>query len=458
MSGYKTISYLPGWAQDNLDDTTNKINTTSQAYAYVPLIYRAVKLRANALASVSVSVYRGDTEIEWPFQVKWSRFISMTSAAKSWCGAAYWVKRDNPYNPKNIEWLNPFTMKAPVMQPDGSLQFRQEINGAQFGPWQEQEIIYLKDFINPTDDIGPGVSPVQVAMTEAGLLRYLSRFASKFFESGAMPLTIIGIDGSMDADEVKRVEGFFKKQVSGISNAWRVLAMRMRGTMKPEVITPKMSDMAMGDVYDQAVKNIAFAFGIPESMLRNDANRASAEENRLSYWQDTVRPDGNGVEADLNEQLFNPMGLEIVLNWEQLDVFQEDESNRAGSLESLVNAGVPLLPAMEILGYDLTDEQMVAITSKPEPVPEPVIQQPVIDEPATQPDDNKALRNELRAWERFTINSITGKSKPGRVFQSDIIPLGLYGAIEGSLEDVRDVKRVRSIFTNVLDEFNLGMA
>jgi SPP1 gp7 family putative phage head morphogenesis protein len=79
-----------------------------------------------------------------------------------------------------------------------------------------------------------------------------------------------------------------------------------------------------------------------------------------------VIPDGQIIEQSWNDQIFYPLDLEFEFQPDQLDIMQEDEADRATSLGALTNAGIPLILAMEILGYDLTDEQWAALNAAEE--------------------------------------------------------------------------------------------
>jgi hypothetical protein len=48
-NSYKAIVSVPGWAEMLEEGGKNNITTTALAYAYVPLIYRAVRIRCDAL-------------------------------------------------------------------------------------------------------------------------------------------------------------------------------------------------------------------------------------------------------------------------------------------------------------------------------------------------------------------------------------------------------------------------
>lgn len=66
-SGYlKSTVAIPGWAQEMIDHPEGTGNTTD-AFTKVPQLYRAVMLRANALACVPFVVRKGEKLVSWPF-------------------------------------------------------------------------------------------------------------------------------------------------------------------------------------------------------------------------------------------------------------------------------------------------------------------------------------------------------------------------------------------------------
>jgi hypothetical protein len=79
----------------------------------------------------------------------------------------------------------------------------------------------------------------------------------------------------------------------------------------------------------------------------------TAREHHQSFYQETVIPEAILIRDALNAQVFAPQGLELALDWQELDIFQEDESQRSDALLRLTQAQLPLPLAMEILGFDL---------------------------------------------------------------------------------------------------------
>ncbi len=58
------------------------------------------------------------------------------------------------------------------------------------------------------------------------------------------------------------------------------------------------------------------------------------ESDERKFYENTVVPQARFIESALNEQLFTPLGYRWRFRPETLDVFQEDESQRAQALAS----------------------------------------------------------------------------------------------------------------------------
>jgi hypothetical protein len=234
----------------------------------------------------------------------------------------------------------------------GAITFEQYVDGRRYGPWGEDEVLYLNDF-NPTDDKGPAICAADVALGDAGVAYYLTRFASQFFENGAMPITTVSIAGLEDQNEKKRIQEFFRRALTGLAQAFRVLALgadvKIQSTQSP------LKDLATPDLKEQARKDVALAFEIPVTLLDDDANYATAKEHKRSFYDETVLPAGGLIVEELNEQWLNPLGLTLKLVPEEMELYQEDEAARAGALKSYTDAGFPLALAAEILGIELPE-------------------------------------------------------------------------------------------------------
>ena len=177
-------------------------------------------------------------------------------------------------------------------------------------------------------------------------------------------------------------------------------------------------------------------------MLEDAANYATAKEHRLSFYQETVAPAGDIIMEYVNEQLFKPRGMTAHFDFESLDIYQEDEANRASSLQALINAGLPLRLAMEILGYELTEEQEAELEeSEAEPAPAPVIAPQ-----AEQLPDEEPMQEELAKWQRKALKAYKAGKSPAVKFESDIIPDEMHAEIEAALATAQDEDAIKAAF------------
>lgn len=436
MDKYKTMVTMPaGWSE--LFGSPDRVSDVLKAYAYVPIIYHAINLRADTLASVRFDLYdENDKVVEWPFETSQADLIHDLEMALVVKGAGYIEPaKNNSGFVRDLKWVNPMFMSLEYA--DGSYTFKQTENAK--GNWvnipsqKQYELLYFR-LPDLRDDVNPGTSATDVALTSAGLLQYSARFASRFFENGAMPLTILSVPTNITDPERDRTENWFKRQIQGISNAWKVLAVR--GETKAQTLMPDIDKMTMPELRKEARKDVSYAFGIPLSMLEEDAAyAASAGVHRKSFYQDTIRPRGQWIETRFNKQLFNltrinGKRLHAEFAFDEMDVFQEDESVRAGSLLNLVAAGFDLITAADVLGYDLTDDQLARLESlnNTEPM-------------QTQADVQKAK------WMRKALKSLE-KSKGASVsFESEDIPSDEHARIAGLLSIAKTPVEVRSAFT-----------
>ena len=351
----KATIAIPGWAQEMIDHPEGVGNTT-QAYGKVPQMYRAVALRANALACVPFIVHKGEKLVSWPFPQTLSKLLGEMEASLMVAGGAYALKLQ-PASGGNrtvgLQFLTPSSMTVKYDARTRKTEYRQRIGNMEYGPWDSERMLFMREFSFVTE-VGNGLAPAQVALPAANLRIAMQDFASGFFSSGAQPMTLLTIAGNPAPTEIDRTERFFKRSMQGVRNAWRVLAMRSEVTVQP--ITPAINTMAMPEMHETTTREIAAAFGIPLSLLTSDsANYATAQSDMRLFYENTIKARLMMYEAALNEQVLGAMGLHIRFTPEALSIYQEDEAERSGALLNLVNAGIPLSNAMLILGYAVED-------------------------------------------------------------------------------------------------------
>ena len=350
----KTVISIPAWAQQMADGDTLG-GSALQAYQRAPQLYRAVQMRANSLAAVPFTIHdtRGNA-VEWPFPQHLSRLMFEMEASLCISGAAFALKLEPAAGGQRVvglQVLAPETVRVKLVE--GRTIFEQQLRGRLYGPWELSRMLYIREF-SFSDEVGHGLAPARVALSASNLRISMQEFATGFFASGAQPLTLLTMNGNPPPMEVERTERFFKRKMTGLVNAWRVLALKTDVTVQP--ITPHINTMAMPELQETTTREIAAAFGIPLSLLTSDsANFATAQSDTRLYYENTIKPRLTLFEDAINQQLLAALNMKLHFTPEMLSVYQEDEAERSGSLLNLVNAGMPLADAMSTLGYVMAD-------------------------------------------------------------------------------------------------------
>ena len=347
---------------------SGRIATASDAYEVVPMLYRAVNLRCDAISTVPYTLTRRGEAVEWPWRQSPAELIKDTERSLLLTGGAYWYKVIKGRTMTGFVVLNPTTMTvgfeptmATLEDPYSGALFTQTQLGRLYGPWTINDIVYFRE-PSYRDDILPGLAPAQVALQSSQLGHYLERFTSAFFEGGAQPVMVMNLPESMDDAEFARFRGEFSTRISGVANAFRSLFVRSP-ELKVQKVTPDINTMMLPELQERVITSVAMTLGVPRTMLEaSAANYATADSDRQSFWRETIVPRLGLYEQILNNQLLGPIGYEIRFNPEMLDVMQADEADRADSLLKLTQAGLDLPNAMRILGYDGVDDMFLTPT------------------------------------------------------------------------------------------------
>jgi len=448
----KSVTQIPYWFSE-LMGSTDKVTDTASAYTYVPLIFRAVTLIANSVASVPVKFYKAnakkDIETEWPFREGFSNLIWKATASMCLTGSAFWERVQNDYGkPQNVYYRNPYSITVEYKPQQQAILFTQNVTGTnltgtQWVNYPERnlyQMVYFADF-DPANDVTNGVGNAEVALTNAQLLRYMDRFAAKFFEGGAMPVTFLGMDINTPDTEVKRVERIVKNMISSIANAFNVVGIRA-GAITTQQLTPPIKDLAMTELYQQALSNVALAFGIPKTMLQDAANYATAKEHRKGFYDETIIPKANRLRDVINTQLLTDVGARLDFDFGSLPIYQEDEEKRAQVFKLYVEAGLHVLNAAELSGIELTDEQLLRQQEQPTQPTQPALPQEQEDDPMQE----DPMQEDLKRWQRKATKRLKDGKGASCDFESDYIPAWMIADIKAELADSNTVDEVVDVF------------
>jgi HK97 family phage portal protein len=439
------------WGQHDDDEAL----TEHAAYQAVSWVRRCVELRCNALSAIPVKYYRGKgtTERTWEYADLMPHLLWMTEAAAQIYGASYWLRLRNPFGfEKGYRWLLPSTITPKYDAMKGLTHFERRVNGEA----QQLEVADIVYVWAPKLDgeIGPGKGWVSGILTESGIATYMNKFASEFFQRGAMPGTLLSVEGNPSRDELDRLEQWWRRMLQGVKRAWETVAVK--ATVKPVVIGYPTKDLAMPQLLQAVRQQICVAAGVPQTMLEDAANFATASEHHQAFYSETVVPSATIIQATLNRQIFEPAGLRMVLDWQSLDIFQEDEAERAAALAQMTTAGVPLDLAMEMLGMELPNEMTYDdLRKRLEEDKEKGRAQALEIAGAQRPSEGeqppsaeqRGQREELRRWQRKALKALREGKGAAVDFDTDVLGLEDQATIRERLSAATSEEEVKGAFT-----------
>ncbi len=369
----KALNALPGYDAS----VSAGVTSVGDAYAAASYGYRCIHLRANSISQIPYQVTGSGSgqaalrKLGWDYEHVLPRLLWLTEAALCLYGAAYWFRERNLVRTMGYRWLAPQTISPVYDREQGITGYKRRLDVGRrqaFGESLNREdtldrgvpvIGAVPDFTlddvvafyfpDPETELGPGRSPTHVALEAIGLLKYVNEYASGFFKRGAIPAVLLSVKGPATETDLKKLEAWWKRLAQGVRQAWATVAVRADVT--PVIIGQPVSALAMPDLSVSARGQIAVAYGVPETLLEDAANYATAKTHRKSFYVETVIPEALLIQGLLNEQVFSPAGLRFDFMPEQMQIMQEEEAERSLALGQLVSAGIPLLVAMNILGF-----------------------------------------------------------------------------------------------------------
>ena len=367
----------------------------------VPWLYRGINVIAEAVVNLPRNCEPLDDAgviIDYPTLLNELVGDYLLAGAMFAC-----MEENQARNKRTMRRFHPKTIKLITDPQNGLVGFERNLRDNSPAFYDITEIAYSW-IPSRTSEIAIGDAPAKAAIRASGLLNSIDEHAVKYFEAGAINPTIAKIADfqSYPEAEQERTKSILDRLFGrGVDSAHRVAPV---GTnIEFETIGSPMSDLAVPELTNAKREDISTALGIPQSLLFSNAtNFATAQQDNRHFYEKTIIPLARKIETMFNHY-FMQYGIDdaLTFNEQQLEVFQTDEAMRSGSLVNLVNVGMPLTVAMEVLGYDLTEDQWQALGKAPDPMEaeEDVIIQEAEDDHAEDMEDEDAGLIELEDME-----------------------------------------------------------
>lgn len=416
--------------------------STRRAKTRVPVLFRAIDIRAKAVAGMPFRLDRAGQDITdddetQPLIKQLRSLLYLTEASLCCYNAAYWELGTNQFGFN----LTPFWLATPTITPD--IDWAEGLRGfwrtgRQGGYLKPKQVCYF--WGSSTDiEIGPDpmMAPVAVTLGAAGLLHYLDRFATGFFQRGGTKITLLSIDGNPPPKEIEKLDAWWKRMVYGVKSAFGSVVVR--AGIKPQVIGSNVNETSAPQLTKLAREDVAIGMGVPLSLLFSNALAGgTVDAERLNFYDFTVVPECEQIiDGPINEMYLDRLGLKLIFTPEKLEVYQRSELSKAQALGQLV--GQPLmtvdegrerleLPPMADVAPPTATEQTP--TTPPTPPDDahpadPAAEPPVATDEASSvllPGTFDALRAaEMGQWERKALKRLKRGGQAACDFQSDWI-------------------------------------
>lgn len=325
-------------------------------YTLVPFIRRAVRIRANAIAGVPVTLQKGSRDIS-----KRPEFAALMDniAALIWktefalCLSqygAYWKRSVNAVglNP-TPEWLLPHVC-WPYITAENGLEYIRYVR-----PWGvpgagRVDLLSLDEVVHfwyPSLERAnwPGSPPGVTALAAASALANRDAFVASYFKRGAIKGVLLSVPSTTRQDERDKLRDWWRQIFAGIANAWRSIVIS--ADVKPVIIGEGLKDTESEALTQQYRQDVAAAFEVPETkLLANAANYATARQDNISFHVETVFPELDLILTAINKQwLRDAYDAELVSHPEQTEAMQDAQVQQATAITELV--GKPILTVDE---------------------------------------------------------------------------------------------------------------
>ena len=270
------------------------------------IVYRSVRMVAEAAASVPLLLYEGDQEItEHPLLDLIARPNPVSSAPdllESWYG--FLLVSGNAYleavavggSLRELHALRPDRMKV-VPGPDGwpeAFEYTAGGNTVRFAGEVVpgvRPILHVKLF-NPVND-HYGMSPIEAAASAIDTHNTASRWNKALLDNSARPsgaLVYTSRDGNLSPEQYERLKSELEQGFQGAARAGRPLLLEGGLDWKSMSLTPK--DMDFIEAKHVAAREIALALGVPPMLLAipGDNTYSNYQEATRTFWRQTVLP------------------------------------------------------------------------------------------------------------------------------------------------------------------------
>jgi len=270
------------------------------------IVYRSVRMIAEAAASIPLLVYEGGAEVEdHPLAALMARpSLDHTGVdfLESWFG--FLLVSGNAYAEavaidgelRELHILRPDRMKV-VPGSDGWPEAHEYAAAGRTIRFEEEPVAGVRPVLHmrlfhPVND-HYGFSPIEAAAVAIDIHNQAASWNKALLDNAARPsgaLVYAGREGPMSGEQFERLKAELEIGFQGARNAGRPLLLEGGLDWKPLSLSPK--DMDFLEAKNAAAREIALAIGVPPLLLGipGDNTYANYQEANRALWRQTVIP------------------------------------------------------------------------------------------------------------------------------------------------------------------------
>jgi HK97 family phage portal protein len=310
-------------------------------------------------------------------------------------------------------WPLPAGSVKPVSSPTKFIDhYVYDVGGHQI-EYAPEEIIHFRDTSPTSMFYGQGsIAPVANSIISDLNAMTWNKF---FFANGAKLDGVLETDNSLsDADYNRTIEGW-KKMYVGRKNAGKTAVLD--NGLKYRKIVDSMRDMDFVNLRKQVRDEVLAAFNVPPSIvgLLEFANYSNMREQQKTFWVNTVIPKLISISETLTmrgEQITKQKGSEFAPDTSTVEALRANETERAATTKTYVDAGVPInqviealdLPFEAVEGGDKPRQLAAPVNANPAPEPPPEPAKPAKTMAQNKAVDTAAEDKKAMEWRSFDAN------------------------------------------------------
>lgn len=270
------------------------------------VVYRSVRMIAEAAASVPLLLYQGATELEEHpiLQLLDKPNVDCTRADlfEAWYG--FLLVSGNAFveatsvggDLAELHVLRPDRMRV-IPGPDGwaeAYEYRVGSTSVRFADDVVSGVrpVLHQKFFHPVND-HYGLSPIEAAATAIDVHNAASHWNKALLDNAARPsgaLVYASRDGHLTGAQYDRLKEELERGFQGAENAGRPMLLEGGLDWKPLSLSPR--DMDFIEAKHAAARDIALALGVPPMLLGipGDNTYSNYQEANRSFWRQSVLP------------------------------------------------------------------------------------------------------------------------------------------------------------------------